>query len=139
MIRLAHISDLHLGPLPPVAPRDVLTKRITGYLDWRFSRNRRKREAVLNGLAAHIATRQPDLIAISGDLVNLGTKPNSRQSPPGWLGSDRPNGWPWCRAITTPSFPVRSNWPGRRSGPICKARPSALRLFPSSGRSAMSP
>ena len=72
MIRLAHISDIHLGPLPPVSLSDFANKRITGYFDWRFSRNRIKRQVALDGLTHHMNAMRPDLIAISGDLVNLG-------------------------------------------------------------------
>ena len=72
MIRLAHISDIHLGPLPPVRLDDFASKRITGYFDWRFSRNRKQRQVSLDGLADHMKSMRPDLIAVSGDLVNLG-------------------------------------------------------------------
>ena len=38
MFRLAHVSDIHLSPLPNLRKRDFATKRITGYLNWRFNR-----------------------------------------------------------------------------------------------------
>lgn len=40
MFKLAHISDIHLGPLPRLSVRELLSKRITGFVNWH--RNRRK-------------------------------------------------------------------------------------------------
>ena len=40
MFRLAHLSDVHLGPLPDVAYRDLVSKRMLGYVNWQ--RNRRR-------------------------------------------------------------------------------------------------
>ena len=40
MISLAHLSDVHLAPLPPVKPWDLLNKRITGYLNWKMHRQK---------------------------------------------------------------------------------------------------
>ena len=74
MFRLAHISDIHLGPLPRVTLAELASKRITGYLNWH--RNRRKHlfgntlENVLTGLRE----AAPDHVAITGDLVNLATR-----------------------------------------------------------------
>ncbi|TIR95677.1 MAG: metallophosphoesterase, partial [Mesorhizobium sp.] len=33
MLRLAHISDVHLGPLPDVTYRDLASKRVLGYVN----------------------------------------------------------------------------------------------------------
>ena len=38
MFRLAHLSDPHLGPLPPVRLRELMNKRLTGYANWRLGR-----------------------------------------------------------------------------------------------------
>ena len=71
MFKLAHISDVHLGPLPPITIRQLASKRVTGYVNWQ--RNRRKHlfgktlETVLAGIAEH----SPDHLAVTGDLVNL--------------------------------------------------------------------
>ncbi|QLF71012.1 metallophosphoesterase [Peteryoungia desertarenae] len=73
MFKLAHISDIHLGPLPALTVRELASKRITGYLNWH--RNRRKHlfphalDMVLDALKAEA----PDHLAITGDLVNLAT------------------------------------------------------------------
>ena len=74
MIRIAHLSDVHLGPLPPPSVGELMNKRITGYLNWQFSRARRLKRDTLSGLVMHMLKATPDLIAVSGDLVNLATK-----------------------------------------------------------------
>ncbi len=71
MFRLAHLSDLHIGPLPPVAPRDLLGKRLFGYLSWRWRRHRVYRQEVLEVLRRDLLTIGPDHIAITGDLINI--------------------------------------------------------------------
>ena len=38
MVSLAHLSDVHLSPLPPMRWRDYFNKRVTGYLNWRLKR-----------------------------------------------------------------------------------------------------
>ena len=35
---LAHLSDVHLGPLPPVGARHWNVKRLLGWLNWQRSR-----------------------------------------------------------------------------------------------------
>lgn len=70
-LTLAHISDLHIGPLPPPGLRALLGKRITGYLSWRLKRAAVHRREVLETLAADLAAQRPDHIAVTGDLVNI--------------------------------------------------------------------
>ncbi len=72
MFRLAHISDIHLGPLPPVSRRDLMSKRITGYVNWQRNRGNSQSPDVLQKLLADIKARGPDHIAVTGDLINLG-------------------------------------------------------------------
>jgi len=69
--RLAHISDVHLGPLPPVSFRQLLSKRITGYINWQKNRKQSLGSDTLDGLVDHLKQSKPDHIAITGDLVNL--------------------------------------------------------------------
>lgn len=72
MISLAHISDVHLAPLPPVRWTDLTNKRITGYLNWRFRRHTTLSGDGLGNLVRHMREQAPDFTAITGDLVNLG-------------------------------------------------------------------
>jgi 3',5'-cyclic AMP phosphodiesterase CpdA len=71
MFRLAHISDVHLSPLPGVTYRDLLSKRITGYINWRRYRRGLMTGGALETLTADMKSRAPDHIAVTGDLVNL--------------------------------------------------------------------
>lgn len=69
--RLAHLSDLHIGPLPKVTPGALLSKRALGYLSWRVRKQRVHRAEVLAALREDLLASAPDHIAITGDLVNL--------------------------------------------------------------------
>lgn len=71
MFKLAHISDIHLGPLPDVTYRELLSKRITGYINWRRNRKGQLHEGVLDTIVANMKATQPDHIAVTGDLMNL--------------------------------------------------------------------
>jgi len=71
MTTLAHISDVHLAPLPRVHPRDLLSKRITGFVNWQLSRTRKMRSDSMLALIEHMKAQEPDQIAVTGDLVNL--------------------------------------------------------------------
>lgn len=71
MFRLAHFSDIHLGPLPGVTYRQLASKRITGYVNWHRNRRRNIHEGVTERLLSDMEHFQPDHIAVTGDLVNL--------------------------------------------------------------------
>ncbi|MBX4335116.1 metallophosphoesterase family protein [Bartonella raoultii] len=71
MFYLAHISDVHLSPLPSPSLFELFGKRLTGYLNWQ---KKRKNQMATNGLEAVLHTlkkKNPDHLVISGDLVNL--------------------------------------------------------------------
>jgi 3',5'-cyclic AMP phosphodiesterase CpdA len=70
MFTLAHLSDIHLGPLPRPLYVELAGKRMLGYLNWQRRRRRYTRD-VLDLLLADLASQQPDHVAITGDLVNL--------------------------------------------------------------------
>jgi 3',5'-cyclic AMP phosphodiesterase CpdA len=72
MFRLAHLSDPHLGPLPPVRLRDLMGKRLTGYANWRLGRGEAQDMAVLGALIADVKAQHPDHIAVTGDFANIG-------------------------------------------------------------------
>ncbi len=72
MFRLAHLTDLHIGPLPPVRLTELFSKRATGWANWHSGRHRRHDRAVLNALAADMIAHAPDHIACTGDISNLG-------------------------------------------------------------------
>jgi 3',5'-cyclic AMP phosphodiesterase CpdA len=71
MFVLAHLSDPHLGPLPPPQWRELLGKRATGFINWRRKRHLIHRGDVLARIVADLKAQAPDHIAVTGDLVNL--------------------------------------------------------------------
>ena len=69
---LAHLSDVHIGPLPRPSLRELAGKRLTGYLNWTRGRHRVHDMDVLARLVADIHTQRPDHIAMTGDILNIG-------------------------------------------------------------------
>lgn len=71
MFRLAHLSDVHLGPLPDVTYRDLASKRMVGYVNWHRNRRHLMHDGVLGSMTADIRSVGVDHLAVTGDLVNL--------------------------------------------------------------------
>lgn len=72
MLTLAHLSDVHLAPLPAADSwTDFLNKRFLGYLSWRLRRRHIHGREVADAVAADIRDHNPDHVALTGDLVNL--------------------------------------------------------------------
>jgi 3',5'-cyclic AMP phosphodiesterase CpdA len=69
---LAHLSDVHLGPLPPGAAwRNFRLKRPIGFLSWQLRRRKRHDNEVAELIAADIRAAAPDHVALTGDVVNV--------------------------------------------------------------------
>ncbi len=81
---LAHLSDVHLGPLPPVGARHWNVKRLLGWLNWQRRRRHLYSRDVLDRIVADIAAQAPDHIAVTGDLANLGL-PAEHEAALAWL------------------------------------------------------
>lgn len=92
MFRLVHISDVHLGPLPPVSIRQLASKRITGYLNWQIARRKHHHGDVTGEILNAIAAVDPSHVAITGDLINLG------------LETEIENASLWLQALGPPEF-----------------------------------
>ena len=71
MFKLAHISDVHLGPLPRLSIRELASKRITGFVNWHRNRRKHLFGGTLDLLLDDIKVKQADHLAVTGDLVNL--------------------------------------------------------------------
>ncbi len=69
---LAHLSDPHLSSLHGVGLRELVGKRLLGYLTWRYSRSAEHRSEVLDALVDDLYETRPDHLAITGDLTHLG-------------------------------------------------------------------
>jgi 3',5'-cyclic AMP phosphodiesterase CpdA len=72
LFTLAHLSDIHLSPMPRARRRDLLGKRALGYVNWHRGRKYVHRRDILDVLTEDLIERDPDHIAVTGDLVNLG-------------------------------------------------------------------
>jgi len=79
-LTLAHISDLHIGPLPRPSLGQLAGKRITGFLSWRLRRANIHHRAILERLADDLTTQRPDHVAVTGDLVNIALPEEFRQA-----------------------------------------------------------
>jgi len=86
---LAHLSDPHLAPLPQPSARELMGKRVLGYLNWTRNRHAFHQRDVLNALIADVTAQRPDHIAITGDLVNISLDAEFRQAAK-WLRSVGP-------------------------------------------------
>jgi 3',5'-cyclic AMP phosphodiesterase CpdA len=71
MFRLAHLSDVHLGPLPDIEYSQLVSKRVLGYVNWQRNRRRFLHDAVIDAIVLDMKANAPDHIAVTGDLVNL--------------------------------------------------------------------
>lgn len=87
--RFAHISDLHLPPLPAGRPIQLANKRLLGYLSWHRKRKHRHRPEVVAALEKDLAGQGVDHICITGDITNLGL-PLEFQAADRWLDDRAP-------------------------------------------------
>ncbi len=69
---LAHLSDAHIGPVPRPNLAELLGKRVTGYVNWLHKRAAQHDMAVLARLVADLKAQNPDHVAMTGDIVNIG-------------------------------------------------------------------
>jgi 3',5'-cyclic AMP phosphodiesterase CpdA len=68
----AHLSDPHLTSLDGVRWRQLLNKRVLGYLSWRRRRRAEHRGEVLDVLLEDLGEMRPEHIVITGDLTHTG-------------------------------------------------------------------
>jgi 3',5'-cyclic AMP phosphodiesterase CpdA len=86
---LAHLSDVHLGPLPQPRPIDLVGKRLTGYLNWKRARAHIHNMDILAQLVADLKAQAPDHIAMTGDILNIA------------LPEEFPMGKAWLESVGT--------------------------------------
>ncbi len=90
--RLAHLSDPHIGPMPPLTPRALWGKQGLGYLSWRVRKQRIHRPEVLAALREDLLAQAPDHVAVTGDLVNIALPAEFVQAA-AWLQALGPPEW----------------------------------------------
>ena len=71
MFVLAHLSDPHLPPMPRPRVRDLLGKRITGYLNWQIRRAPHHLPGTVDAIVNDVVAARPDHVVVTGDLMNL--------------------------------------------------------------------
>ncbi len=71
MFKLAHLSDVHLGPMPAASPVQLAGKRFIGLMSWKFRRRAIHNMDVLNRLVTDIKQANVDHVAFTGDLANI--------------------------------------------------------------------
>ena len=86
MFTLAHISDIHLAPVPWPSLSELDPKRALGLANWHRKRKQQHRREVLDALVADMMAQYPSHIAIGGDLVNAGL-PGELDAARLWLTS----------------------------------------------------
>jgi 3',5'-cyclic AMP phosphodiesterase CpdA len=84
MFRLAHLSDPHIPPQIPPRRRELMSKRVLGWANWRRGRHRIHRQDVLDAVTGDMARQDPDHITVTGDLAIVST-PTEWQSCRLWL------------------------------------------------------
>jgi 3',5'-cyclic AMP phosphodiesterase CpdA len=84
MFTIAHLTDVHLGPIGGFTPRYWNVKRGLGYANWIRKRRYVHLRPVLDRIVADMEARRPDHIAVTGDLANIGL-PQEHINALAWL------------------------------------------------------
>ena len=71
MFTIAHLSDPHHAPLPPVRWSELVGKRVTGYINWQRRRRFIHDPGTLAAIVADLRRQTPDHIAVTGDIANI--------------------------------------------------------------------
>ncbi len=111
---IAHLSDAHIGPLPKAHPRELVGKRLTGYINWK-RRDRIHDMDVLARLVADMKAHKPDHIMMTGDVLNIG------------LPAEFPLAAAWLHTLGDPKDV--SFVPGNHDAYVRSSMPYLLRSF----------
>jgi len=68
----AHITDPHLTTLEGARGRQLLNKRLLGYLSWRNKRRHQHRREILTALQQDLRDLPVEQLLVTGDLTHLG-------------------------------------------------------------------
>jgi 3',5'-cyclic AMP phosphodiesterase CpdA len=72
MVWIAHLSDLHLPITGRLQIREIRLKRLLGLLSWLTRRRHVHQLPWLSRVICDALSTRPDLLAVTGDLTNLG-------------------------------------------------------------------
>jgi len=79
-LTFAHLSDPHLTSLHGVHWRQLMNKRLLGYLSWQRKRRAEHRPEVLDALLQDLQLMSPQHIVVSGDLTQVGLPQEFREA-----------------------------------------------------------
>ncbi|WP_026607527.1 metallophosphoesterase family protein [Methylocapsa acidiphila] len=82
--RIVHLSDPHIGPMPRPRGRELIGKRVTGYLNWKSGRRHAHDMGALAQIVADLKAHHPNHVAMTGDISNIGL-PAEFQLARSWL------------------------------------------------------
>lgn len=85
-VTIAHVTDVHLGPIAGFTLRHWNAKRALGYFNWVRKRRHAHLRSVLDRIVADLLAQHPDHIAVGGDLCNIGL-PQEHIAALAWLES----------------------------------------------------
>jgi 3',5'-cyclic AMP phosphodiesterase CpdA len=77
---IAHLTDVHLGPLARPRLAELRLKRFMGYINWKRTRERLSDMPALTRLVVDMHAQSPDHVAVTGDLVNIGLPSEFRRA-----------------------------------------------------------
>ena len=80
----AHLSDPHLTSLESALPRQLLNKRLLGYISWRRKRRAEHQPTVLRALQKDLEYPASSHLVITGDLTHIGL-PQEFEQAAQWL------------------------------------------------------
>jgi len=84
MYVIAHISDLHIPPLPKLELSQLATKRILGLFSWHHKWKNEHRMAILDALLKQLGDIGPDHICVTGDIT-FTTHPGEVDQATDWM------------------------------------------------------
>lgn len=84
MYRIAHISDLHIPPLPRMRPTQLFSKRLLGLFSWHRKWKNEHQAQILDALRALLDELNLDHICVTGDLT-FTTHPEEVEQAARWL------------------------------------------------------
>lgn len=87
---LAHLSDIHLPLAAFPSLRELAGKRLLSLLSWQTKRRHVHIAAALAAVLRDIENHNPDMLAITGDLTNLGSAGEFRAARKWLTGLSRP-------------------------------------------------
>jgi len=69
IFRIAHISDLHIPPLPRMALKQLAGKRLLALFSWHHKWKSEHRQLILDALQKQLLEIGPDHICVTGDIT----------------------------------------------------------------------